>query len=200
MHSTDYAWQNAMKPLRNETRKTKRKICFNIYKSTFSPKYICKKQILIYFVLLSIQEWMVPKMNERCSNYCTNTLGGCLVLTEMIISYNRMQDRFNSYINVAILLVRHWVFTRPWLRQIAEPKNASKKCWKYLITFLLCTRCSLHARYYILHASTVKYTGTSSVLAFASIKCYVRILIYSLRSVNVSCLYQLVLRVPFDTA
>lgn len=32
------------------------------------------------------------------------------------------------------------------------------------------------------------------------IKCYVRVLICSLRFVNVSSLYQLVFRVPFDTA
>lgn len=56
----------------------------------------------------------------------------------------------------------------PVLRQITGLKNASKKCWKYLITFLLCTRCSLYARHYILHASTMKYTRTSSVLAFVS--------------------------------
>jgi len=125
---------------RDETRKTKKIYMF--YKSTFSSfllnTYIYEKQILTYFILLSIQEWMVPKMSERCSNCCTNTLGGCLVLTEMTIFVINICNIGSIHINVTILLVCicDWVFMR--LSVISQsPKNASKKCWKYSITFLL---------------------------------------------------------------
>lgn len=64
------------------------------------------------------------------------------------------------------------------------------------------TLCSLYERYYILHTSTVVYTmgNISRACICASIQRYIHDFIYFLRFVNVSCLYQLMLRVPFDTA